>query len=117
MQGTPIPATRDSIMNYLPSINRMALIVRPKQPFIDWVKSQDPDFEPLEERHDAKSAYLLPEAEVCTQGVSRGLMRDNRKNFYAAANPVEIFNFDIAIRGYQTATRNSICQLPFPSIE
>jgi len=48
-------------MEYLPSINRMAVIVKPKQPFINWIKKQDPNFKMTEEKHDCKNIYLLPE--------------------------------------------------------
>ena len=39
----------------------MAVVVTRKQPFVDWIKSHDPDFELHEEKHDDKHIYLLPE--------------------------------------------------------
>ena len=42
-------------------LNRSSLIVRPKQPYIDWVNSYDGSrFSPSEEDHD-QTVYLIPE--------------------------------------------------------
>jgi hypothetical protein len=49
-------------MENLPSINRMAVIIKHKKPFIGWAKAQgDDDVYPLEDKHDTKSIYLIPE--------------------------------------------------------
>ena len=48
-------------MEDLSTINRMAVVVKRKQPFVDWIKSHDPDFELHEEKHDDKHIYLLSE--------------------------------------------------------
>jgi len=49
-------------MEYLPSINRIAVIIKHKQPFIEWIKATGDDgFYPLDEKHDSKSIYLIPE--------------------------------------------------------
>lgn len=48
-------------MEYLPCINRMAVIVKRKPPFIDWIKSHDPDFDLRAEKHDDKTVYLISE--------------------------------------------------------
>jgi hypothetical protein len=42
----------------------MAVIIKPKQPFIDWIKSQDQNSEMPEEKHDFKSVYLLAEEDA-----------------------------------------------------
>ncbi|MFH0753091.1 MAG: hypothetical protein V2A70_00825 [Candidatus Omnitrophota bacterium] len=39
----------------------MAVIVRRKQPFIDWIKYHDPEYDAVDEKHDEKSVYLLSE--------------------------------------------------------
>ncbi len=48
-------------MRYLADVNRTALIVSLKKPFIDWVKYVDPETEFPGEKHDIKTVYLLPE--------------------------------------------------------
>ena len=46
-------------------INRCLVIVRPKQPFLDWVQSVDYDAElTLEEIREDPTAYLVPEYEL-----------------------------------------------------
>jgi len=43
-------------------INRSLIIVRPKQPFLDWVRSIDPDDDTkMEDIVDDPTAYLIPE--------------------------------------------------------
>ena len=45
-------------------INRGLLVVKPKQPLLDWVRSVDPDGDfQLDEIRDDTSAYLIPEFE------------------------------------------------------
>ena len=46
-------------------INRGLMVVKPKQPFLDWVQSLDEggDLE-LKDLHDDASAYLVPEWEM-----------------------------------------------------
>ena len=51
----------NKLMKYLADVNRTALIVRIKKPFIDWIKYIDPAVDFLEEKHDSKTVYLLPE--------------------------------------------------------
>ena len=46
------------------TINRYALIVRPKKPFLDWVNFIDPENQlTLEEIRDEPNVYLIPEIE------------------------------------------------------
>ena len=48
-------------MQHLPCLNRVAVIITPKQPFINWIKSQDSSFKVPVKKHDYKNIYLLPE--------------------------------------------------------
>ena len=47
----------------MPTLNRTAIILRPKQPFIDWINENDPDGRPvtLEEVADDNAVYLISE--------------------------------------------------------
>src|SRR5262245_37013068 len=47
-------------------VNRCVIIVKPKQPFLDWLHSVDPDDAPLqlEDINDDPTAYLIPEIEM-----------------------------------------------------
>jgi hypothetical protein len=47
----------------MPTLNRTAIILRPKQPFIDWINENDPDGRPvtLEELADDNAVYLVSE--------------------------------------------------------
>jgi hypothetical protein len=50
-------------------INRSLIIVKPKQPFLDWLRSIDPEDKNLqpEEINDDATAYLIPELETPDQ--------------------------------------------------
>ena len=47
----------------MPTLNRTAIVLRPKQPFIDWINECDPDGRPvtLEEVSDDNTVYLISE--------------------------------------------------------
>jgi hypothetical protein len=46
-------------------INRSLILVKPKQPFLDWLHSIDPDDDTtIEDLNDDATAYLVPEFET-----------------------------------------------------
>lgn len=45
-------------------INRCLLVVKPKQPFLDWIHSCDDDRYTLEGVRDDSTAYLVPEYDL-----------------------------------------------------
>ncbi|MEX2608937.1 MAG: hypothetical protein WEA24_03260 [Gemmatimonadota bacterium] len=46
-------------------LNRNLVTVRPRQPFVDWVRKQDPDdLMPEDEIRNSPGAYLIPDFEV-----------------------------------------------------
>ena len=47
-------------MQHLPCLNRVAVIITPKQPFINWIKSQDPSFKVPVKKHDYKNICIRP---------------------------------------------------------
>ena len=48
-------------MDYFEIVHRSALIVGMKQPFIDWIRSLDPELPVETEGHDNKTVYLIPD--------------------------------------------------------
>jgi len=46
-----------------PTLNRSALIIKIKQPFVNWVKYHDPEIELQIEGFDTKNVYLIPNFE------------------------------------------------------
>ncbi len=48
-------------MEHFSTINRIAILVYPKKPFIDWLKYVDPEVPLCDRVHDSKTVYLLPE--------------------------------------------------------
>lgn len=48
-------------MEYFKGINRAALVVSYRKPFLDWIKYVDPTTPLSDEKHDSKTIYLLPE--------------------------------------------------------
>ena len=51
----------------MPAVNRSVMVVKPKQPFLDWLNSLDNDDEmnlTLEELQNDSTAYLVPEYET-----------------------------------------------------
>ncbi|HSE22615.1 MAG TPA: hypothetical protein VLB68_13195 [Pyrinomonadaceae bacterium] len=51
----------------MPGVNRSLMVVKPKQPFLDWLNSLDNDDEmnlTLEELQNDSTAYLVPEYET-----------------------------------------------------
>lgn len=49
----------------MPEINRSLIIVKAKQPFLDWAHSIDPeDDSELDDINDEPTAYLIPEYEM-----------------------------------------------------
>ena len=57
-------------------VNRSAIIVIPKQPFLDWLRLVDPDFEDvtLAELQTDPIVYLIPEVE-CDEDLSTHLRK------------------------------------------
>jgi hypothetical protein len=45
-------------------INRCVLIVKPKQPFLDWLHSWDEDRYTLDDVREESTAYLIPEYQM-----------------------------------------------------
>ncbi|HWO57529.1 MAG TPA: hypothetical protein VNN55_08180 [bacterium] len=47
----------------MPTLNRTAIVLRPKQPFVDWINETEPDDRPvtLEEVAEDNVVYLIPE--------------------------------------------------------
>jgi len=54
---------------YFENINRSALVLKPKKPFIDWIKNLDDQFEKNEIIEDP-DIYLLPDFEEVQQMVN-----------------------------------------------
>jgi hypothetical protein len=52
---------------YFDFINRTALIIKPKKPFFDWLKSIDPEDDVLDDYMDDPDVYLLPDYEEIDQ--------------------------------------------------
>jgi hypothetical protein len=51
-------------MEVFPLVYRCAVVVKPKQPMVDWMCSIDPSYKPtLEEIREDSHAYLLPDYE------------------------------------------------------
>ncbi len=48
-------------MEHFNTINRIAILVYPKKPFIDWLKYVDPEVPLFDDIDDSKTVYLLPE--------------------------------------------------------
>lgn len=48
-------------MEHFNTINRIAVLVYPKKPFIDWLKYVDPEVPLFDDVDDSKTVYLLPE--------------------------------------------------------
>ena len=63
-------------MEHFENINRTALVVSLKKPFLDWIKYVDPTTPMIDEKHDAKTIYLLPE-----DGDDNNWERHLKKNF------------------------------------
>jgi hypothetical protein len=54
---------------YFENINRSALVLKPKKPFIDWIKNLDDQFE-INEIIEDPDIYLLPDFEEVQQMVN-----------------------------------------------
>jgi hypothetical protein len=48
---------------YFKNLNRSAVVIKPQQPFINWLKSLDPEIEEDEEMMEGE-IYLLPDYET-----------------------------------------------------
>lgn len=63
MQGVQTTITTESLRGSMSEINRSLVILRPKQPFLDWgmaIDDDDTNFT-LEELAEDSTAYLIPE--------------------------------------------------------
>jgi hypothetical protein len=60
------------------TVNRNALIIRPKQALIDWVNGifpEDPIFENTLDKHDEANVYLIPEMDSTEESLQ--YLKDN----------------------------------------
>ncbi|MFZ5802927.1 MAG: hypothetical protein ACOY3K_07475 [Candidatus Omnitrophota bacterium] len=68
-------------MEYFESINRTALVVSHKKPFLDWIKYVDPSTPMIDEKHDSKTVYLLPDDEGASDDWQRYLKKHFKEIF------------------------------------
>ena len=67
-------------MDEFESINRAAVIISLKKPFIEWIKYVDSEAQYLDEKHDSKAIYLLPE--VSDTGKSERYLKKNFQKIF-----------------------------------
>ncbi|MEN9599894.1 MAG: hypothetical protein RL596_2213 [Bacteroidota bacterium] len=58
--------TMESIPKYFDNVKRTAMLLKPKQPFFDWLKSIDPNDEPNELMKEG-NVFLLPDYDEVKQ--------------------------------------------------
>jgi len=56
----------ESIPKYFDNVKRTAMLLKPKQPFFDWLKSIDPNDEPSEFMEEG-NVFLLPDYDEVKQ--------------------------------------------------
>ena len=87
-------------LNDMKCINRYALIVRPKKPFLDWVNFNDPEHPmTLAEIREEPNAYLLPEIE--DSGEQQNYLEENcgeifRHELYGCYTDEKLFPKDLS---------------------
>ena len=70
----------DLIPVYFDFINRTALIIKPKKPFFEWLKSIDPEDDVLDDNIDDPDVYQLPDIEGIDQ-IETGLRKTLMQSF------------------------------------
>jgi len=65
---------------YFDFINRTALIIKPKKPFFEWLKSIDPEDDVVDDNIDDPAVYRLPDFEEIVQ-IETGLRKTLMQSF------------------------------------